>query len=366
MKSILMCLLLAQLIYSKELNGQSVINYSFSRDFKNTNALFLYDAGNREGLDTIFYSDLPECAFNFTPKYGQPNILWLFINGNAQAYRTFMVDKDTVNFRISKSKYEGYYNLDFEMDPNNQRFQLRTEELLPLKAKSDSLLKLTYDPSLNDKELSEIGATISQIRDSINKCWADFYTKYSNSYFALGFIANNLRPLSLERNFLIKIFNGLDSSYSRYKLYNTVKRELFDTAHQIVVGSDLPDIVVRDKYGYSQKLQSLVNKQDTYIVFWASWCYGCLEEFKEIKKHPEIYNSNFQLLFVSFDKSREAWLTDTTKHDFLSGSYWLPDGIEDINIYRLGINSIPYIIGVDSTGKIEEMDVKIKKLFNSK
>ncbi len=341
--------------------SQRTVQYSFDKACKNTNVLFLHGSNK----DTVYFSKQISGSFLLDTSLKKQDILMLIINGQIRDYKYIALDADTLSFTIEKSEYKNYYNLNFTGNTPNREYHTEVKNLLPLKSISDSLIKLSYDTSLTQKDLKAIGRVTGQIRDSINKTWANFFIKNCDSYFALNFISANLLNSNTDKSVLLNIFNCLDGSFNNTNLYEVVKRKILDTSAQIIVGSKVPDFQFKDKLGNAVSILPLIKKnQKNYVLFWASWCYGCHIQFPYIKTHySELKDRNTGLFFVSMDADNRNALRDMTEYGFLSNSYFLESGFDDINIYRLRLDYIPYMFCVNSEGIITELAVKVEDVF---
>lgn len=74
---------------------------------------------------------------------------------------------------------------------------------------------------------------------------------------------------------------------------------------------DLQNILLQDKTGSFQNLESILSKtHKKYILidFWASWCAPCREALPFIKKIiPELYKNDITVISISIDQQFNAW-----------------------------------------------------------
>ncbi|GIZ08270.1 TlpA disulfide reductase family protein [Flavobacterium sp. UMI-01] len=91
--------------------------------------------------------------------------------------------------------------------------------------------------------------------------------------------------------------------------------------------------------------------QITLIEIWASWCSDCIKampKLKELQKtHPEI-----NYVFISMDKSKEAWINGIEKHQLNGNHYMANDQMKGKFAKAIDLDWIPRYIIVDKTGKI--------------
>jgi peroxiredoxin len=120
----------------------------------------------------------------------------------------------------------------------------------------------------------------------------------------------------------------------------------------IKVGNEAPELILPMPNDKDLALSSLRGKV-VLIDFWASWCAPCRKELPNVKRCYEKYKSKgFEILGVSLDKDRDAWLeaitTEGLKWPQVSDlKYWQSEACQ---IYA--IQSIPYTVLIDKDGKI--------------
>ena len=116
----------------------------------------------------------------------------------------------------------------------------------------------------------------------------------------------------------------------------------------------LPDVSLTDvngkkinvsEYGKSGKV--------TVLSFWATWCIPCKKELTNIAGLYADWQKkyNLQVVAVSIDDSRSA----TKVKPYVEGQRWEYDVLLDVNQdlkRELNIQSVPFTVVVDQTGKI--------------
>jgi len=106
------------------------------------------------------------------------------------------------------------------------------------------------------------------------------------------------------------------------------------------------------------------------IDVWASWCSDCIKGMPKVKALQEKY-PEATYLFISMDKTYEAWLKGIEKYDVKGEHYLTSDGMKGVFGKSINLDWIPRYMVVDKTGKIalykviEADDEKLIKTLES-
>lgn len=137
------------------------------------------------------------------------------------------------------------------------------------------------------------------------------------------------------------------------------------------VGSDMPDFKLPDKDGNLFRLSSLRGKY-VLIDFWASWCGPCMREMPNVVKlYKECKGKNFEIVGVSLDQKRDAWLNAVkeNKMKWIQVSDLKSWGMQPVKLCN--VSAVPYTVLIDPEGKVialdlrgEELIKKVKEVLN--
>lgn len=126
------------------------------------------------------------------------------------------------------------------------------------------------------------------------------------------------------------------------------------------------------KENQSVTFQEIIEQYKGKTVFidvWASWCPDCVKGMPKVKalqkEHPELV-----YLFISMDKTYDAWLKGIEKYEVTGKHYLTTDGMKGVFGKSIALDWIPRYMIVDKTGKIalfkviEADDAKIEETLS--
>jgi len=135
---------------------------------------------------------------------------------------------------------------------------------------------------------------------------------------------------------------------------------------KVAVGSQFHDFALPTIKGDTINLSNLVGKTDYVLIdFWASWCGPCMHFLPELKTLYKNYKgTSFEILGVSLDNSREAWLGTVSAKQM----EWVQ--VSDLKGWKCAgsiiyaVNSIPNTVLIDKSGKIVGRNLSIPEIEN--
>lgn len=87
------------------------------------------------------------------------------------------------------------------------------------------------------------------------------------------------------------------------------------------------------------------------LEVWASWCSDCVKNMHKIKE-LQSNNPDLVYVFLSVDKTPEAWKKGIEKHEIKGEHYLISDGMKGTFGKAIDLNWIPRYMIVDKKGKI--------------
>lgn len=197
---------------------------------------------------------------------------------------------------------------------------------------------------------------------------SNFITTHASSPASLDALKQFLFPIPGDVRFIKKMFSKLSADVQHSPKGKEISGQL-DKLALVAVDAMAPDFEQVDTNGKLVKLSDFRGKY-VLVDFWASWCKPCRKENPAlVKAYAEYKNSNFTILGVSMDRSKEAWVGAIAE----DGLTWLQ--VADIDnksnraadIYQ--IQAIPQNVLVDPSGKIIARNLRgeqvEKKLFET-
>lgn len=130
------------------------------------------------------------------------------------------------------------------------------------------------------------------------------------------------------------------------------------------VGSTIPDFTLADPNG---KMISIRDFRGKYVLvdFWASWCGPCLREMPNVVKlYKEYKGKNFEILGVSLDSKKEAWVAAIKKNNMKWPQVSDLKGWNAEPARLCNVHAVPYTILLDPEGKVIALELRGDELFN--
>ena len=219
--------------------------------------------------------------------------------------------------------------------------------------------KVYYAKVKDTVAIKKIQAEARPLNDKIQFSLDSFIFSHPDSYVALDLIASE-KTAVIDPDVFEKFYKPLSkrvlSSFAGQKL--TAK---YDKAKQIAIGKSV-DFTQLDDKGNEFKLSSY-NGKYVLVDFWASWCVPCRAENPNLlKAYNELKDKNFEIVGVSLDDSKAAWLNAVKK----DGMPWMQvsdlKGFKTEVAVKYGISAIPQNFLINPEGVIVAKNLRGEQL----
>jgi peroxiredoxin len=222
-------------------------------------------------------------------------------------------------------------------------------QLKPAEDLMDTISKQFYG-TRNKDSVKIFGSKMRAYYKQLDSVKEDFVGKNPNSYVSLDIVIDHFHviedPVAFEA-----LFNTL-SPFLKNSASGKKMLIALALTKRLAIGQPAIDFTQNDTDGKPVSLASLRGKY-VLIDFWASWCGPCRTEFPYLHKaYDQFKGNNFEIIGVSLDENRSAWLNSIKENNFP----WLEvcDMKGHLNevVLAYGINAIPQSFLIDPQGTI--------------
>jgi peroxiredoxin len=289
-------------------------------------------------------------SFEFSGKVEQP-LFYLAYYNETRMPIVFFIENENITIKanidsLDKAEITGspetdlFLSFNKEMPFMNRSMKMR-EEYMQAQMAGDNA------------KMESLTKEMETIMDAQQKYFTEFVKTNTTSVVGAFLASQMAQSLSLEE--LKELVSSYEAGLGEHPYVELMKttlksmEELNKLNASTGIGSEAPDFTLLTKDGKEVKLSSFRGKF-VLIDFWASWCQPCRRENPNSVKVYNQYNSKgFEILGVSLDKDRDAWIK-AVKDDGLAWAQVIDTDGNVANKYN--VNSIPSTFLLDKDGKI--------------
>lgn len=358
MKKILFILISALCIYACTPTDY-VINGTVDNEALNGTTIFLKQKIDREWI-TIDSTVVSDKSFAFkgicdTAKIAY--IMYEFPESN-RIRQAFVLENGKISVTIDTTgfmTFAGTKQNELLQNYQNEKNVMYAAEEKNYNAQKDTTVTEEQRKSL-EKEMEDLVAKENHI--DIKYSTDNINTLVGNHIFMNSFYAMSVA----QKDSIVSLMNDETKNVKR------ISEIILDlsTEKKVAVGQPYTNFKLPALAGDSLSLSELVGKSDYLLVdFWASWCGPCIRSLPELKKLYEQYKgTRFQILGVSLDEDKEAWVGAIQSHNLTWNHISDLKGWKNEGARAYAVNSIPCTVLLNKEGKIVGRNLSDSEIEN--
>lgn len=280
-----------------------------------------------------------------------------------QNYVSFWLENKPMSVTLKAGEFKkGIIKGSAIQDEYSKLLNTRTQ----IELKQDSLKKL-LSKAIIAPERESISSQLTVLRDEEKQLELNYVKQHPNSLISAYILSVSASGWGKEK--IASLYRTLSPAMKNTS-FGKEANEFVLLNKKIVVGDKFQDFEQQNTLGKKVKLSDIKGE---YILldFWAAWCGPCREENPRIVElYKQYHNKGFNILGVSADDSKAAWLA-AIKQD---GLLWenVSDLLGDKNKAAIiyGVDAFPTNYLIDKNGIViaknvrgKALEDKLKQLF---
>jgi len=324
----------------------------------NEGALILEKRGT-DGYIAVDTAYLQDGSFEFVQELQLPEAFYLSAPDH-EGRLLFLAGDSDIEIEVN---IDDFQNAIITGSIANDQYSEYKKSVADFNSNSDELYEKYKDAKEDDNTLlaDSLDKIMDELHDEKGAVLTNYILENNNSYAAPYIATRNLYRYDLAE--LKKIVKNIDSSLKNY-IYVKKLNDRVELLKTVDVGQPAIDFLMEDTVGNLVRLLSYKGKY-VLVDFWASWCSPCRKENPNVvAAYHEFKDKGFDILGVSFDKDKEAWL-NAIHDDNLTWTH-----VSELTGWKssagklYGILSIPSNILIDPEGIIIARNLKEVELHD--